>query len=154
MKNVLTIGPATRDDLERLADLLVLLFEQEADYTPDRDKQLRGLTAIFDSPALGQIFVARLAGEVVGTACLLFTISTACGGPACWLEDVIVAPERRGAGVGGALLRHAIEFAESRGYVRIALITDRVNANAQRLYERLGFHRSEMTIMRRSLGGG
>jgi GNAT superfamily N-acetyltransferase len=151
---MLTIEPATSDDLEPMADLLVLLFTQEVDFTPQRDNQLRGLRAILDSPTLGQIFVARMDGEVIGLASLMFTISTASGGPACWLEDFIVTPEHRGSGIGQALVRHAIDYARSHGHVRVALITDKTNDRAQRLYERLGFQRSDMVIMRQSLLDG
>ena len=36
----LRIEPATVDDLSELADLLADLFSQEADFTPDREKQI------------------------------------------------------------------------------------------------------------------
>jgi len=43
MSKQTTIEPATIDDLPQLADLLYDLFSQEADFIPNRDKQLRGL---------------------------------------------------------------------------------------------------------------
>src|SRR5579859_3878438 len=98
------IRNAAPGDLEQLADLLAILFTQEADFTPDRDKQLRGLRAILNTPTAGQIFVIVLdKGQshwVAGMVSLLFTISTAEGGPVCWLEDMIVRPDCRGAGLG------------------------------------------------------
>jgi hypothetical protein len=38
-----TIEPATLNDVPQMADLLHLLFTQEADFRPDREKQERGL---------------------------------------------------------------------------------------------------------------
>jgi GNAT superfamily N-acetyltransferase len=145
------IGPATADDIPSLAGLLAVLFAQEADFRPDREKQERGLRLILDSPGVGTIFVARDGGEVVGMVSLLFTVSTAEGGPVCWLEDMVVRPERRSGGLGSRLLQHAIDYARANGFIRLTLLTDRDNVGAIRFYERQGFHRSAMTTLRLSL---
>jgi GNAT superfamily N-acetyltransferase len=143
-----TIDSATVDDIPFLAGLLADLFTQEADFRPDREKQERGLRLILDSPGLGTIFVARDGGEVVGMVSLLFTISTAEGEAACWLEDLVVRPGRRGGGLGSRLLEHAIDFAKEHGFPRLTLLTDRSNEGAIRLYERHGFQRSAMIPLR------
>ena len=62
-----TIDFATADDLESMADLLAELFTLESDFRPDRDKQLAGLYTILDNPAVGQLFVLRIDGAVVGS---------------------------------------------------------------------------------------
>jgi GNAT superfamily N-acetyltransferase len=142
------IEPATPDDIPQLAGLLSILFTQEADFQPARTKQEQGLRLIIESSQVGIIFAARDGGEVVGMVSLLFTVSTAAGGPACWLEDMVVRPDRRNSGLGSRLLQHAIDHARSSGFVRITLLTDRVNEGAIRFYERHGFERSEMTALR------
>ncbi len=142
------IEKAKQDDIGAMADLLRALFDQEADFAPDRAKQTRGLTLILNAPETGQLFVARRNGEVVGMIGLLFTVSTALGSRVCWLEDMVVRPDCRGSGLGSRLLAHAIDYASSQGFGRITLLTDRVNANAQRFYARHGFTLSEMTPMR------
>ena len=53
------IEPATVEDLPRLVDLTMALFEMEADFVPDRNKQERGLEAILEHPNRGRIFVVR-----------------------------------------------------------------------------------------------
>jgi len=75
----LRIEPATVDDLSELADLLADLFSQEADFTPDREKQIRGLRLILEQPSRGRIFVMRNDRMIVGMINLLITISTAEG---------------------------------------------------------------------------
>ncbi len=142
------ITPATLSDVTQLAELLNLLFTQEADFTPDRDKQERGLRLIIGSAQVGVILAARDGDQVVGMVSLLFTISTAEGGPVCWLEDMVVHPDRRGGGLGSRLLQSAIEYARSHGFLRITLLTDKLNARAIRFYGRHGFIESEMTAMR------
>ena len=70
-------GPA---DLPALVELLTLLFAQEADFTPDPERQMRGLRLLQAQPDIGQILVWRQAGVVCGMVSLLYTISTALGG--------------------------------------------------------------------------
>jgi len=53
----LRIEPATLDDLPELTELLRDLFLQEADFQPDREKQMRGLRLILEQPSRGRIFV-------------------------------------------------------------------------------------------------
>jgi len=95
--------------------------------------------------------VAHEGNEVVGMVSLLFTISTAEGGPVCWLEDMVVRPDRRGDGLGSRLLRHAIDYARIHRFSRITLLTDKVNDGAIRFYERHGFVESAMTACRLDL---
>jgi GNAT superfamily N-acetyltransferase len=149
-----TITPATLADLAQLADLLAVLFAQEADFTPDRARQERALALILTTPQSGAIFVAREDGELLGMVSLLFTISTAEGGQACWLEDLVVRAPRRGQGIGALLLGHAVGFARAQGFARITLLTDRLNAGARRFYARHGFDESAMMAMRLRTGAG
>jgi len=142
------IDRATLDDVPQLAGLLASLFTQEADFTPDREKQVRGLRLVVESPGVGTVFVAREAGEVVGMVSLLNTVSTAEGGPACWLEDMVVRPDRCGSGLGSRLLQSAIDYAKAQGITRITLLTDRGNEGAVRFYGRHGFCPSEMIALR------
>ena len=124
------------------------LFTQEADFKPDGGRQERALRLIIEQPGVGRIYCAREGGRVVGMVSLLFTISTAEGGRAAWLEDMIVHPNCRGRGIGGRLLSHAIDGAKTVGCSRITLLTDSTNTSAMRFYERAGFARSQMVPFR------
>jgi ribosomal protein S18 acetylase RimI-like enzyme len=142
---------ARADDLPQLVELLGILFTQEHELEPDAAKQRRGLQMIVGNPAVGSIYVARDAGRVLGSVSILRTVSTAEGGPAGMLEDFVVRPESRGVGVGARLLSYAIGCAKADGLLRLILLTDGDNVNAQRLYERAGFKRSGMLPMRLKL---
>ena len=89
------IEQAIAGDIPHHVALLTILFFQEADFTPDPEKQARGLKMIIDGLGAGAIFVARDKDEVVGMVSLLFTVSTAEGGRTCWLEDMVVRADRR-----------------------------------------------------------
>ncbi len=120
-------------------------------FAPDRDKQLRGLRTILDEPELGKLFVVRVDGKVVGMANALITISTAEGGRALLLEDVIIHRDHRGGGLGRQLVEHVLHWAKLRGIVRVTLLADRDNQPALDFYRKLGFGDSRMTVLRKQL---
>jgi GNAT superfamily N-acetyltransferase len=139
---------ARGEDLEQLVDLLGVLFVQEAEFAPDAQKQRRALREILADASRGRVYVAREAGGVVGMCSLLYTVSTAEGGKAAWLEDLVVRPDRRGRGIGRMLLEHAIGRARADGVLRITLLSDADNERAHALYRKLGFAHSPMRTMR------
>jgi len=138
-------------DLARLVELLGILFESEAEFSADAEKQRAALQAILADPATGRIFVAREGRDIVAMCSLLYTISTAEGGKAALFEDLVVAPEQRKRGIGAALLKHVVEQARAEGVLRITLLTDMQNERAQAMYRRAGFVGSPMKPMRLKL---
>jgi GNAT superfamily N-acetyltransferase len=142
------IEQATLEDLPQLTDLLHELFTQERDFVPDRVKQMRGLRLILEQPNRGRIFVLRQEGTILGMINLLFTISTAEGGFVVLLEDVIVHRDYRGRGFGDLLLRHAIEYARKKDFLRMTLLADRLNEDGQRFFKAHGFFESKMIPLR------
>ncbi len=142
---------AKAQDLSQLVELLGLLFAQEADFAPDAVRQRRALELILGDPAVGRVYVAREGKQVLAMASLLYTVSTAEGARAAWLEDLVVRPGRRGQGIGSMLLEHVAARARADGVARITLLTDADNADAQRLYRSLGFSPSAMRPMRLKL---
>lgn len=144
----LVVELATTADIPALTGLLAALFAQEAEFAPDRIAQLRGLSAILDDPQMGEILVARHHGAIVGMVSLLYTVSTALGARVALLEDMVVTPAARGAGVGSRLLQAAIDHASAVGCKRITLLTDQSNETAQRFYAKYGFSISGMVPLR------
>ena len=152
MHELTRIEPATIEDLPSLAELLMDLFTQESDFRPDFNNQMRGLRLILEQPSRGRIFVLRSANQIIGMINLLFTISTAEGGFVIVLEDLIIAKNFRGQGMGSELLTYAIDYVRQKGFLRITLLTDRVSAGSLTFFEKYGFQRSDMVPMRLFLG--
>ena len=146
------IEPATIDDLPKLVDLTMALFELEEDFNPDPKKQERGLRSILEQPSRGRIFVVRTDYEIIGMVNVLFTISTAMGGFVILLEDVIIHPEFRGQGYGTQLVEYVVDFAVRKDFKRITILTDKISEESQRFFQRLNFHHSHMIPMRLTLG--
>jgi len=148
-----TIRTAVDSDVPRCAELLGILFSQEQEFSADSEIQARALSMIIQNPELGQIFVAEVAGTVQGMVMLLFTISTFLGKKVALLEDMVVAPESRGKGIGSLLLNHALHVARQERLGRITLLTDPDNKSAQQLYTKKGFIKSEMVVFRKAIDG-
>ncbi len=147
----LEFGPAGTADVEQLVELLGILFAQEAELSPDPEKQRRALELILADPSRARVYVARDESIVIAMAALHFTTSTAEGGKVAWFEDCIVRPEHRRRGIGKVLIEYVIGQAKIAGALRVMLLTDGDNARAQALYRKSGFRDSAMLAMRLKL---
>lgn len=144
----MNIREANIEDNEAICRLLSLLFEQEAEFKPDFATQSKGVGDILSAPETGRFFVIEDSGHIVGCVSLLFVVSTALGGKAALLEDLVLAEPVRGQGWGAELLDHAIQYAIQNECRRITVLTDSGNAIAQALYKKMGFEYSTMIPMR------
>ena len=82
---------------------------------------------------------ARLAerdGRLVGMTVNVLHEGTWSAAPICYLEDLFVAPEARGAGIGRALISDLIAVGKARGWSRLYWHTKSGNSEARRLYDR------------------
>lgn len=59
-------------------------------------------------------------------------------GDYCYLQDLFVAPETRGGGIGRALIEHVYAVAEAAGCARVYWLTHETNGDAMQLYDRIG----------------
>jgi ribosomal protein S18 acetylase RimI-like enzyme len=78
-----------------------------------------------------------------GVAELRFRPSIMTGALDAYLEELYVAPARRGQGLGRALLEAAMETARQQGAVRMELGTSEDDVAARALYESAGFSNRE-----------
>jgi ribosomal protein S18 acetylase RimI-like enzyme len=78
-----------------------------------------------------------------GLAVLRFRPAIWSSGLECYLAELYVVPERRGHGLGRALMETALDEARRRGADTMDLGTDESDVAARRLYESLGFTNRE-----------
>jgi ribosomal protein S18 acetylase RimI-like enzyme len=142
-----TIRPATPADIPAMVELLRLLFAIEADFTFCGDRQRRGLELLLAAPQ-ARVMVAEVDGQTVAMATAQLTISTAEGGPALTIEDVVVDPPYRGRGLARSLLTELTAWGESHGAQRLQLLADRDNAPALAFYHRLGWKHTKLICLR------
>jgi GNAT superfamily N-acetyltransferase len=84
------------------------------------------------SPIFGRLAVAD--SEIAGFTISLLHESTWTIGPACYLEDLFVAPKFRGRGIARSLIQELVDRAKASGWSRLYWHT-RVNNPARRLYD-------------------
>jgi len=93
-----------------------------------------------DADPRNELIVADEAGEIVGTCQLTFTPSLSRRATErMTIEAVRVRADRRGAGVGRAMMEWALQVARERGCGLAQLTTDKRRTAAQRFYASLGF---------------
>lgn len=144
------VRPATAADLEALVRLLGALFAIESDFRPDPEKQRRGLRLMLEDPTRRLVLVAVEGGAVIGMVTVQLLVSTAEGGEAGLLEDLVVDEGHRGAGVGRRLVEAAEAWTRARGATRLQLLADADNAPALRFYGRMGWASTRLVALRRA----
>lgn len=95
--------------------------------------------------------VAEDAKAIVGCMSLHQHVSTWRALPAVSVEDLYVLPERRGQGIGTALLAFAEEHARRLGAARLELHVLEANDGARRLYQRAGWHGTPYVWMQKDV---
>ena len=96
--------------------------------------------------------VATLDERVVGLAHVVVHRSTTSVAPVHYLQDLYVAADCRGAGVGRTLIEAVYARAQRAGASRVYWQTHETNAVARRLYDALA-NRSGFIVYRRDLPG-
>ena len=146
----LVIRPARLEDIAAMAGLLSLRFAVEEDFSADRDKQRAGLEMFFKHPAGRYLIVAEHQQQVIGMCSAQLLISTAAGGWKALVEDVVVAEQFRGQGIGKKLLDALADWAERQGVIRMDLLADRNNSTALDFYERLRWRSTSLIALQKS----
>jgi GNAT superfamily N-acetyltransferase len=107
------------------------------------DDRYRAAFEAVERDPRNEFLVAEDASEVV--ACLQLTYIPGLGGHGrerAHLEAVRVRADRRGQGIGGELMRRAIERARERKCTLVQLMSNRRRTEAHRFYDSLGFAES------------
>src|SRR5207302_6969493 len=92
----------------------------------------------------GVALIAERDGRAVG---FVFCVLGDTGRQTAHVTDIYVRPEARGRGIGQALLAEIIEPARAAGFDHASLEVLLRNADARRLYERLGFAPVDMFMV-------
>ena len=93
--------------------------------------------------AAGEITVLLGGTKPYGLALLRFRPAIWSEALECYLAELYVVPDRRGMGLGRALMEAAIELARREGAAHMDLGTSENDVAARALYERLGFSNRE-----------
>jgi ribosomal protein S18 acetylase RimI-like enzyme len=136
----LAVRRAAGADAEALGRLLHDFNTEYDDPSPGPDALARRMRELFED---GDTAALLGGAGPDGFAVLRFRRSIWTPGLECYLAELYVIPQRRGHGLGRALMHAAIELARERGADYMDLGTGEDDTAARGLYESLGFSNSE-----------
>ena len=110
---------ARREDVPAIVGLIrdLALYERQPEDCHADPRLLE--EHLFGASPRAEVVVAEVEGEIVGFALFFHNYSTWLTRPGLYLEDLFVKPERRGLGIGKALLVHLARIAVERGCGRM-----------------------------------
>ena len=137
----MTIRQATIEDLDQLSILFAqyrVFYEQPSE--PGKANQfLKERLSREES-----IIFIVLENDQYAAFTQLYPSFSSVGLSKIWiLNDLFVSTDHRNKGIARSLITHVIEYSKQTGRTKVALSTAYDNINAQRLYEKLGFARSD-----------
>ena len=144
--NLRFLKMTTRQRADAKALLQTFLREDEhyldssAAYGDAGPKALTRAIALFlKRPELGFVWLAYADGKPAGCCVVCYAVSTSMGKVVGKLDDVFVAAEYRGKGVGTRMLKALTAELKKKKIGRIDTAVHTRNPDAARYYARLGF---------------
>ena len=136
----LAIRPADEADLPA-----ILALYAQPDFDGDRGlgiEDAKVLLARFAQYPDYTLYAAEVEGMVVGSFALLMMDNLGhLGTPSAVIEDVVVALDRQGAGIGRAMMDKAAAIARAKGCYKLTLSSNMKREVAHAFYDALGFER-------------
>lgn len=141
------IRRANHEDIKALVGLLKELFSIEEDFAFDESKQRCGLKMMLEDDISKCIMVAETNKTVVGMCTAQILVSTAEGGKAALIEDMVVNENYRGRGIGRLLMSSIEDWSISQGVKRLQLLADCNNKNALEFYKDLKWNNTQLICL-------
>jgi GNAT superfamily N-acetyltransferase len=138
MAETTRVEPIAASEFEALLPMIAAYqgFYEADDIRVDRN---RDFFRRFLAPSPVGMLIGAWRGErLVGYACLYWHFSSTKAVETVLMNDLFVAPEARGEGVGRSLIEASAEVARERGCPVLEWSTAPDNATARRLYDSTG----------------
>ena len=137
------VREATKHDMPQVLELIkeLAIFENEPNVVEvtvaDLEREGFGENPLFTCFVADVSTALSTDAEIVGAALIYYRFST-WKGRTLHLEDLIVKEANRGNGIGEALYKRVMKFADDQGLKRVAWDVLDWNTGAIRFYERSG----------------
>jgi GNAT superfamily N-acetyltransferase len=143
MAQGIEVGPVREEEFETLLPLIAAYqrFYEVEEIDSDRN---RFFFRRFLAPSEdGELLAARdESGLILGYACLYWHFSSLAAVETVLMNDLFVAPEARGRGIGRTLIEASRAVARARGAAWLEWATAPDNHTAQRLYDSMTSEKS------------
>jgi GNAT superfamily N-acetyltransferase len=144
------IRKARFDDESEVLPLLEELFvapgSKPRDYSRERATEAFRLAVSNDRM---DVLIAFVEGKPAGLASVYVDILSMRYGRRCFVEDLIVLPDRRGTGVGAQLLEAACDWGRRFGCDHLQLNSGNARKDAHRFYKANGMEQDSLVFSKR-----
>ena len=130
-----TIRSATVDDAAAVHALIADLATSVPSHIARRSSAEDFKRAMAGKHPALHALIAEHDGNPVGVLAFFTTFSTWYGTPGVYVQDIFVAEQARGSGLGHDLLVAACQWGLQHGADHLRLSVDRANSNAKTFYE-------------------
>ena len=140
----IVIRLATAADEDAFLDLLPQLFKAPGPPAPwyTRERGSAGFRWALEREN-ADVLLAFDGDTLVGLSSVYADIYSIRYGPRCWLQDLVVRNDRRGQGIGAALIRESAEWARAHGCTHLELASGASRLDAHRFYRSRGMSESK-----------
>ena len=139
------VRPATEADLPEILRMLLDDRATPSDEADPGDPCYAQALREMQASQVSCTYVAEVDGRVVGTFMLSFLRHLMRRGTlVAQIEAVRIDGPQRGRGLGGRMMRWALDEARRRGCSRVQLTSNLARKDAHRFYQRLGFRGSHL----------
>jgi len=149
MTSPIIIRKAVTADINQMIGLLEELFSIEKDFIFNEPAQSKGLSMMLSDDQNRCIMVAVSKKQVIAMCSAQLLVSTAKGGMAALIEDMMVGKSYQGKGAGKKLLLSIEKWAIEKGAKRMQLLADKNNINALNFYEKQKWSTTQLICLRK-----
>lgn len=135
----MTVRFAKPGDAALLARMLDDFNREFYETTPGTEVLSRRVLAFIENGEMVYLLGGLEPDEATGFAQVSFRPSVWADEPVCYLEELYVVPDRRGRGIGRAIMNAVLDLAHERGAMGMEVVTGEDDTAARALYESLGF---------------
>src|SRR5699024_10603038 len=132
------INKYSRDIHDRINYFLKVLTGKE------RDVSVEQLNQLFESKDIHLFLTFDTDNTVMGMMTL--AVNNLSTGKHAWIEDVVVAPEHQGKGIGRKMMNFIVDFAQKEKVNSLMLISNPNRTVANNLYQSIGFEIREANV--------
>ena len=136
------VHPIRREELDEALPLIAG-YQRFYGAEPDNERNRRFFARFLEPSEDGLLLGAWEGDTLVGFATLYWMFSSTVAAEIVLMNDLFVLSDRRGKGIGRALIEASRDVARARGADHLEWFTATDNHTAQRLYDSTGASRSE-----------
>lgn len=138
--------PVAVRDLDLLIGMMTQLYGQ-SNSAFDAARARCATEALLREPEFGAAWIIELDGAAAGYIVVLLGYSLEFGGRFGLLDELFVAENFRGMGLGKQAIAFADEHCRARGWQALRLEVGQKNLRAQSLYQKSGFQMHDRFLM-------